>query len=61
MVDTDFVGIANEGIAVVDIAKYDIEVVLIMLSYSHHFSFSSCPSCFLAVAKMLCILFHHDL
>ena len=58
--DNYFFGIAAEGIAVVDIAQADTKAAVVQLAYANHFSFSRCPSYFLAVDEMLCNLFHHD-
>ena len=55
------IGIAVEDIVVVDIVQDDTEVVLIHLAFAHHFSLSRYPSSFLAVAKVLCNIYHHDL
>ena len=59
--DTDYVGIVVEDIVVVDIAQVDTEVALVQLAFVHHFSSGRYPSFSLAAAKVLCILFHHDL
>ena len=64
--DTDFAGITTEGTGVFDIVvvyieQDDIEVVLIHLASTHHFSSSRYPLYFPVVAKMICSLFHHDL
>ena len=50
--DIDSIGILVEGIAVVDIAQDDTEVVLVQISSAHHFSLSRCPSSFLAIVAL---------
>ena len=50
-----------EDIVVVDTAQGDTEDAPIQLAFIHHFSLSRYPLFSLAIAKVLCSIFHHDL
>ena len=59
--DTDSIGIVVEDIATIDTAWDDTKATLIQLASVHYFSLSRYPVFSLAIAKVFCNLFHHDL
>ena len=59
--DTDSVGIVVEDIVVVDTVQADTEATLIHLAFVPCSSSSRYLLFYIAVAEVLCSIFHHDL